>query len=202
MTIGRELLKTCAAFALGCALALGAVPTLGATAAFSLEELMQKLAQVKTANGKFVERKYLRVLNEPLELRGTLAYTAPGRLEKHTLTPKPESLILVEDRLTLEDKARKQRRTLYLQDYPVLWAFVESIRSTLAGDLQSLARFYEVDLQGNERDWRLLLKPRESNIQAMVREIRIGGSYSAVRTIEVLESGGDRSVMNITEDAR
>ena len=181
---------------------LCAAASSAASATFGLEELMQKLSQVKSASGKFVERKYLRVLSEPLELRGTLTYTAPGRLEKHTLTPKPESLILVEDRLTLEDRVRKQRRTLYLQDYPVLWAFVESIRSTLAGDLQSLNRFYEVDLQGNERDWRLLLKPRESSIQAMVREIRIGGSYSAVRTIEVLESGGDRSVMNVTEDAR
>ena len=42
-----------------------------------------------------------------------------------------------------------------LQDYPVLWAFVESIRSTLAGDLQSLNRFYRVELDGSERDWRL-----------------------------------------------
>ena len=202
MTIGRELLKGFVAFALASVLVLCAAPGSAATATFGLEDLMQKLSQVKSASGKFVERKYLRVLSEPLELRGTLTYTAPGRLEKHTLTPKPESLILVEDRLTLEDRARKQRRTLYLQDYPVLWAFVESIRSTLAGDLPSLNRFYEVDLQGNERDWRLLLKPRESSIQTMVREIRIGGSYSAVRTIEVLEFGGDRSVMNITEDAR
>ena len=202
MITGRELLKRYAAFALASALVACAAAVSAATSPFGLEELMQKLSQVKSASGKFVERKYLRVLNEPLELRGTLTYTAPGRLEKHTLTPKPESLILVEDRLTLEDTARKKRRTLYLQDYPVLWAFVESIRSTLAGDLPSLNRFYEVDLQGNERDWRLLLKPRESSIQAMVREIRIGGSYSAVRTIEVLESGGDRSVMNITEDTR
>ena len=171
------------------------------SAGWGLEELMQRLAQVKSAKGKFVERRYLRILTEPLELTGTLTYTAPGYLEKHTLTPRPESMVLDQDRLTIEDKARR-RRTLALQDYPVLWAFVESIRSTLAGDLQSLNRFYRVDLEGDEREWRLLLKPREGRMQTMVNEIRIGGSGQLVRIIEVLEAGGDRSVMTITEDKR
>ena len=45
---------------------------------------MQNLAQVKSAKGKFVERKYLAMLNAPLDSSGTLVYTAPGRLEKFT----------------------------------------------------------------------------------------------------------------------
>lgn len=169
---------------------------------WGIGELMQSLAQVKSANGTFVERKYLSILNAPLELSGTLSYSAPGHLEKHTLAPKPESLVLDRDQLTLEDKVRKQRRTLVLQDYPVLWALVESIRSTLAGDRQTLNRFYRVELEGDELEWRLSLKPRETRMQALVNEIRIGGSSQSVRTIEIFEAGGDRSVMTVTEDNR
>src|SRR5688500_13261361 len=55
---------------------------------WGIGELMQSLAQVKSAKGRFVERKYLAILNAPLELSGTLSYSAPGRLEKHTLAPK------------------------------------------------------------------------------------------------------------------
>lgn len=170
-------------------------------AEWSVEQLMQSLRQVKSARGKFVERKYLAILSSPLEFSGTLLYTAPGRLEKHTLSPKPETMVLEQDRFTIENKDRKERRTLVLQDYPVIWAFVESIRSTLAGDLQTLNRFYRVTLEGSETQWRLLLKPGEPKMQALVSEIRISGGNNRIRTIEIIEAEGDRSVMTIAADA-
>jgi outer membrane lipoprotein-sorting protein len=170
-------------------------------AAWGIEQLMQNLGQVKSARGKFVERKYLAMLNAPLDSSGTLVYTAPGRLEKYTLLPKPETLVLEQDKLAIEYKDRNQRRTLMLQDYPVIWAFVESIRSTLAGDLQTLNRFYRTSLEGSEDKWRLSLTPVEPNMQTVVKEIHIGGRGNRVRTIEIIEAEGDRSVMTITEDA-
>ncbi len=161
---------------------------------------MRELAQVKSARAKFVERKHMAILNAPLESSGTLIYTAPGRLEKHTLAPRQESLVLERDQLTLENKVRNQRRTFGLQDHPVLWAFVESIRSTLAGDLATLSRFYQVTLDGSERQWRLTLKPVEAGMQNVVSEIRIGGSRNRVSTIEIIETQGDRSLMTMTAD--
>ena len=126
---------------------------------------MQDLGQVKTAKGRFVERKYLAILTAPLESSGTLVYIAPSRLEKHTLAPRAESLVLDGDQLTIESKEPNQRRTLALQDYPVVWAFVESIRSTLAGDLALLKRFYEIALDGDEGKWRLVLKPSDPKMR-------------------------------------
>lgn len=172
------------------------------TTAWGIDQLMQALAQVKTAKARFVERKYLAMLNAPLDSSGTLVYTAPGRLEKYTRLPKPETLVLDQDKLSIEYKDRGQRRTLALQDYPVIWAFVESIRSTLAGDLATLNRFYRANLAGSEEQWRLSLKPVDPKIQTVVKEIYIGGSRNRVRTIEIVETEGDRSVMTITEDAQ
>ena len=163
---------------------------------------MQRLGQVKSVQARFVERKHLRILDAPIEFSGTLIYKAPGHLEKHTLLPKPQSLILDQDRLVVEDRTKKQRRTLLLQDYPVVWAFVESIRATLAGDLKALTSFYRVELEGSENQWRLLLKPSESTLQSMVSEIRISGQRNSVRVIEIVEGEGDRSVMTITDSTR
>ena len=168
--------------------------------AWGLEQLMHRLGQVKRVEAKFVERKHLRILEAPIEFSGTLYYKAPGYLEKNTLLPKPQKLVLDHDRLLMEDA--KQRRTLRLQDYPVVWAFVESIRATLAGDLKALLGFYKVELHGSEDEWRLSLKPIEPSLQSMVSEIRIGGQRDRVRTIEVVEGEGDRSVMTITEKPR
>jgi outer membrane lipoprotein-sorting protein len=168
--------------------------------AWDVKRLMRELGAVKSAKARFVERKHLAILSAPLEATGTLLYTAPGRLEKHTLTPRQESLVLEGDRLTLENKERNQRRTFALQDQPVIWAFVESIRSTLAGDLATLTRFYEASLDGSERRWRLTLKPSDPRMQDAVSEIRISGDRSWINAIEIIETGGDRSVMTIARD--
>jgi hypothetical protein len=170
-------------------------------AAWGIEQLMQDLARVKTAHARFVERKYLAILTAPLESSGTLTYIAPHRLEKRTLAPKPESLVLERDQLILESGEPKRRRTIRLEDYPVVGAFVESIRSTLAGDLDLLNRLYKIALEGDERKWRLVLKPADPKMQEVISEIRISGSRNRIGAIEFLEPGGDRSVMTITRDA-
>ena len=187
-------------FAVGVCSSAAVAAAPGDAAGWDIKRLMQELAQVKTAKGRFVERKHLAILNAPLEITGTLVYVAPSRLEKHTLAPRPESLVLERGELTIESKERNQRRTLVVQDYPVIWAFVESIRSTLAGDLPTLSRFYQVSLDGGERRWRLTLKPSEPGTQDVVSEIRISGDRSWINAIEIIETGGDRSVMTITRD--
>ena len=75
---------------------------------------MHDLSQVRSSKARFVERKYLKVLNAPLELRGTLTYSAPGRLEKRTHSPRPETLTLDGDRLTIENQAHRENRSLRL----------------------------------------------------------------------------------------
>ena len=171
-------------------------------AGWSLEKLMRDLSQVRSSKARFVERKYLKVLNAPLELRGTLTYSAPGRLEKRTHSPRPETLTLDGDKLTIENHARRESRSLRLQDYPVLRAFVESLRSTLSGDIQALERFYRVELEGGPAQWRLYLVPRDEEMRAVISLIRIGGSRDRLDLIEVHEANGDRSVMKVYEEHR
>jgi hypothetical protein len=130
-----------------------------------------------------------------------LIYVAPGRLEKHVLSPRRESLILEGDTLVVDRKKAGERRSYALQENPVIWAFAEGIRSTLAGDLHTLERFYEVSLEGDARLWRLRLKPTEPQMRRLASEIVLGGSGTWVGVIEILEAGGDRSVMTITRDA-
>lgn len=184
-------------------LAAGACFACAALAAdWTLDRLMQELAAVKSAKGRFVERRTLGILNEPLESSGTLLYVAPDRLEKRTLAPRPESMVLQGDQLTIESSQPKRRRTIRLDDYPAVGVFVESIRSTHAGDLAALKRHYDVGLDGDERQWRMVLKPSDPKMQELVSEIRIGGSGGSIRSVEILEPGGDRSAMTITRDGQ
>lgn len=184
-------------FAILIALA-AAAPSQAAEPAWGLTQLMIELGRVKQAKATFVERKYLKVLNAPLESSGTLIYTAPYRLEKHTLDPKPESMVVDQNVLTFEMRGRK--RVLQIQDYPVLWAFVESIRGTLKGDLSALQQFYRVKLDGDREEWELQLQPIEKKMAALIQTIAIRGSKDRLNAIEIVEADGDRSVMTVTDD--
>jgi len=177
-----------------------AAPAQGVAAEWGVADLMRSLQAVESSTARFSERKELAILSEPLESSGTLLFRAPGRLEKHTLAPERESLVLDGSRLVLENAERGWRKTFALHEHPLVWAFVESIRSTLAGDLPTLERFYSVELEGGEQDWRLVLRPREPAMKDVVGEIRIDGGGTWISRVEILEAGGDRSVMTISRE--
>jgi hypothetical protein len=137
---------------------------------------MQSLATHKSAKATFVERKYLAVLDQPVESRGELSFTAPDRLEKRTLSPRPESLVLQGDLLTVDD-ANKRHMTVNLGANRTA-AFVESIRGTLAGDLATLQKYYALELTGGPERWKLL--PQAARMAKLVSRIRIEGAGTVV----------------------
>ncbi|MHB8348248.1 MAG: LolA-related protein [Acidiferrobacterales bacterium] len=163
-----------------------------------LSQLMQLLAQNKSAKATYVERTYIGIIDRPLVSTGELSFVAPDSLEKRVLTPKPELLILRGDTLTIE-RPGKRRIRVSLEEYPEISAFIESIRGTLAGDLHGLKTFYALQLTGSIKNWRLVLTPKQQRLSHIFRRIRISGSHANVKTIELDQQDGDRSVMVITQ---
>ncbi|HEX4330037.1 MAG TPA: LolA-related protein [Burkholderiales bacterium] len=164
-----------------------------------LPEIMRTMAKVKSSRARFVEKKYLAIVNTPLQYTGGLAYNAPDKLEKRTETPKAESMLLEGDKLTLTN-ARHQTRVVMLSQYPQVRAFTESIRSVLAGDMATLGRYYGLKAEGSIAQWTLLLTPSDPQMQSVVQQIRFSGANHSIRSIEITEKQGDRSVMSITEE--
>ena len=183
---------TLSRFAAGLLIACFALP---AAAAFDIGQLMADLARHKGGRAKFVEKKYIALLDKPVVATGEMTYTAPDRLEKLTLTPKPERLLLERDQLSIERDKRKL--TINLAAQPEALAFVDSIRGTLSGDRSALERNYALHLAGTTDKWVLTLLPSDQKIAALVLRITVSGSGSQVRQIEYLQADGDRSVLSI-----
>ena len=185
------------------AAALAASPARAADPPLTLESLMAALARNGPGTVRFTETKTSALLKAPIESSGTLTYAAPAKLEKRTLAPRDERFAVDGDTVVVESAARnaaeKRRFELRLGDYPAIRAFVESIRGTLAGDLASLRRHYRVELEGTWADWRLHLLPSDPQTAELVLKVVIAGAGSEVRRIEILEAGGDRSVMTIAK---
>jgi hypothetical protein len=174
------------------------VATLAAAAAApsqDLDRLMGLLAQRQHGHVTFVEEHFLAVLDRPTESSGELLYDAPDRLEKRTLKPKPETVILEHGVIT----AHRGHRTyvLNLSDYPQIVPLIDSIRATLAGDRASLERIFKVTLDGSLEHWALLLLPSDASVAKSVKQIRIEGTQDAIHTVEIQQADGDRSLLTI-----
>ena len=162
---------------------------------WDMDQLMRTLAQTRSGQARFVEKKTLAILEQPVESSGELLYTAPDRLEKRTIKPKPETMVVQGDSLEI-DRGR-QKIKLQLQEYPELAAFIDSIRGTLAGDRKALERSYQLSLEGSAQSWTLRLVPVGSKMKQVVALIRITGTRDELRSIDVTQVDGDRSLMLI-----
>jgi len=162
---------------------------------------MGAMQSVRIATARFVERKFVHLLNQPLQSSGTLTFVAPDRLQKQTLAPAPSRLTVVGDRFEVEQPDGKLRN-LSLSEVPEIGALVASIRATLAGDGVTLSRYYTPTLTGSAADWSLLLEPRDPRLRDLLTMIRIRGEGSMIRGIETMERDGDRTEMTIVPDPR
>ncbi len=165
----------------------------------AISQLMAALANNKHGAASFTEKKYLAILDQPVESSGELLFIPPARLEKLTLKPKRETLVLDGDVLTIE--RRRQKHVLQLRDYPEVAGMIESIRATLAGDRKALERVYHLALRGDSERWTLVLIPLDAKVGKVVARIRMEGTQDEVRTVEILQADGDRSVMSIRKTA-
>jgi hypothetical protein len=156
---------------------------------------MGLLAARQHRHAAFTEVQQLAMLEGPLNSSGELFYDAPDRLEKRTLTPRPESLLL--ERGVLTARRGQHVQVLELSAYPQVVPYVESIRATLAGDQAALERYFTLQFSGDLAHWRLELTPKEAAVARGVQTITIAGEREALQSIEIRQRDGDRSVMTI-----
>lgn len=161
-----------------------------------LAELMRMLSEVNEASGRFTERKYFSILSEPLILEGRVRYKSPDYVKKEYDDPESESYEISGDNLTIEFPDGR-RRDMSIDEHPVLRAFVESYRATLAGDQESLNRYFDLELSGKIDRWQLRLTPRHRDLADYLSAVVMRGRKGTVYSVETLEASGDRSLMTL-----
>jgi hypothetical protein len=170
-------------------------PARAADAPFTVAALMRMLAERGPERARFTETKFLAILDKPIVASGELRYAPPDRLEKRTEKPRPESMVLAGDLATVERDGRTQ--TIRLSEYPEVAALVGSLRGTLAGDKGALERIYKLELYGTPERWTLVMLPADLKLATLVQRIDVAGVRNDVRSIEILQADGDRSLMKV-----
>ncbi len=167
---------------------------------WNIPTLFAELARARPERAAFVEKKYISILDRPVESSGELAFTPPDRMEKVTLKPKPERVTVDRETVTLERNGKRQ--SLRLRENPAVAVLVESVRGTLAGDLAALSRTYSIALAGDRAAWRITLRPLDPSLGTLVERVEVAGAQARVGIVEIFQADGDRSVMALSPLAR
>ncbi len=162
---------------------------------FDLAHLMQLLSLAPEAEVAYTERKYSSLLTEPVVSSGTLAYRRPDTVEKNMVSPRKERFRIAGEELIVVRKGIENRYPLSSQ--PLLSAFAASLRGVLGGNTELLRLHYRLRLEGEEQAWRLEMTPIEDEIARYVERISVSGRAGRIAQIEIRESSGDSSVLQL-----
>ncbi len=176
------------------------IPYAGAQAAPSpldVPALMELMSKVSKRDNHFTETKTLAMLTRPLVLSGTLSYVRPNRVEKHVTSPYIEHLVVEGDQLTLSTKDGTKR--IAVDSHSLIRSLIEAIRASLAGQVAVLRRLYHIKLDGTLRNWTLTLRPLDAQAAEYLQSVTLTGQGDRLIKVDIRETGGDRSLMEIHE---
>jgi outer membrane lipoprotein-sorting protein len=191
--LGRRACRLAAGLFISLCASLCATP---AWAAFDLHALTALLAQRQSAQASFTEERFVSGIDGPLRASGRLAFRAPDHFERQTLQPLAESVSVDGPRITMQRGGRVRRMSL--DAVPELSSLIDAIRSTLAGDEGGLRQQFKTRVEGGPALWTLTLTPRETHLGTQLRELKLAGQGSDLRSIELWLAGGDRSLTLLT----
>jgi len=191
----KSLGRVCGAALLLAALAPGALaqsqanPNLAAT-------IMARLAALSDRDASFTEQKRLASLAAPLQSRGTLVFRHPAHLEKITVAPRPERLVIDQGKLSIISPGAAPQNVA-LDAHPALQAMATAIGAALAGDLPALLRVYVMEATGSVADWHIVLRPRSLALTRFITTITLDGAGSDLHSFAMVQGNGDSETLEI-----
>ena len=180
-----------ACLALTALAALAAEPAPAPSGTITLDDLLAHMSTTSGVVAEFREIKTLKLLDAPLETRGTVYFAPPNRLARVTREPAETRLVLDGNRMRFQDAAGA--RDIDLADNPVARAFADNLIVLWRGDKAALENIYTLDFHAEGARWQLALSPRHSPLDRFVRAINLKGDGAEMREMEVVEVDGDKT---------
>jgi len=184
------------------------MPVASATGnSWTVKRLMRELSQVSYARLNFVETRQSMFLSTDMVIEGNIQYRAPDHIEKVTVSPMSEKIVVDGDTMRVEkisddrkDDAVMETKHYSIESHPILKATVGSIRYILAGNSEMLSEYYEMSISGQCDNWTLNLTPRTVEISEYAQKIILYGNESSILRYVTIQADGDESVMTLTYD--
>lgn len=161
-----------------------------------LARVLAEVARQPLKAAPFIERRSSALTASPLESRGTLSYQPSGSVEKRTLTPIQERMIVGVDAITIQG-GQGAAQTIRLDAQPAMAAYVHGLRAVLAGDARPLRQHFDTQSSGSLDHWEIRLRPRDAAVRRGIAQIVVRGERGQVQVVETTETGGDVNELTI-----
>jgi outer membrane lipoprotein-sorting protein len=165
-----RLAAAAAAFALGADAPGGSM---------TLDDLLSHMATTHGVVAEFREIKTLKLLDAPLETRGTVYFQPPDRFARVTREPAETRLVLDGGHMHFQDAAGGG--DVDLSQNPVARSFAENLIVLWKGDKASLEKIYSPDFRADGARWKLVLTPKHSPLDQFLSSITLNGDGTVMR---------------------
>ena len=162
----------------------------------TLDSILSRFAALPGLEARFVEEKTMAMLAVPVRSEGQIYFAGnPARLMRRVTAPDPSQALIAGGELRMRSGGRTE--TISIAGTPVLRGCVDSFRAVLAGDRDSLNRFYEAELtprpDAGAEAWEIRLVPRDRALRQFLRRITMRGHGVTIDEMIMLEENGDQT---------
>jgi len=122
-----------------------------------------------------------------------------GRLDRANIVAAVEGSLkrLRTDRIQWIGPEAAASKEILFSESNALAALANALRLIVAADFDALAADYVIELRGDERQWIVRLQPRSATQRRQLEYLELHGEASAMKTIIVVESHGERTTTRL-----
>ena len=155
--------------------------------AFSEADLVKQLQQPQNVQGNFIQHRYLKALNKPIEMQGQFALLAQKGLLWQLEKPFNNSLRVTPNGIQQWNGTQWVNSGNVGQNEQI-----GLFLGVLSGNIDGLKSQFDFALSGNANQWQLTLTPNSLLMQQIFTTIEISGDQT-VKKLTLNEKQGDRT---------
>jgi hypothetical protein len=176
-------------------LLFGANPPAPSAAAPDPGPLIARLARPAPADTAYTEVRFVGMLKQPLVLRGELHYGGVDKLGKRVDAPYRETTTIADGSVEVQ-RADKPLQRFSLDRAPELQTLLAAFGALLAGDAETLTKYYRIEAIQAGPDFSLKLTARATRAGKLNHVVvSVDGSANEPHCFALYQPDGDASVM-------
>jgi hypothetical protein len=163
-----------------------------------VDALLAGLSKAPGLYARFREEKHITLLQQPLVSEGSLYFTPPARFARRTEKPIASTMIIDGNQLQFGNADGQE--SMNLGTNPVARLFADAFVMLLSGNRAGLEKIFTMQLTPKSGgEWKLLLTPRVSPMDKMIKEMELRGRGLNLNELDVREASGDWTRTSFSE---
>ena len=147
--------------------------------------------------GQFTQVKYVQALDARFESSGRFDYQRGSSIRWHTLKPI-DNLLTLTPRTISSQQGDTLLSNLDSQTNPVVTIFSDIFFGVMTAQWQTLAEYFEMDIQGSKERWTVTLHPIDKSVEQVVARVELSGD-ELLREVLLFEAAGDQTQIKFIE---